>query len=235
MFLVAALFLSLFVSLAHANPALHGTWSAVVDGAPLVIEFGENANGKVNGQPIRWQTIGAMLLLEQQGAVQSYQWQAKGGKLHVSGGDLDGAVAFTRGTRAADAARKKEASAPKTAQASGGQELVGKWCNMAQFTANRGGGSSRMECFELHPDGSYTYQYEGSMSATAPGMWGGTASQGSDAGRWRFDGRRLTAQSRNGKVSTYALETRNHPTNTRDPMICLDGTCSVTFYNKAPW
>jgi len=232
--IIPALLLSLAIGLAHANPALHGTWSAVVDGAPLVIEFGENANGKVNGQPIRWQTIGAMLLLEQQGAVQSYQWQAKGGKLHVSGGDLDSVVAFTRGTRAVDAARKKEASAPKAAQASGGQELVGKWCNLAQFTANRGG-SSRMECFELKADGTYTYSYEGSMSASAPGMHGGTASQSSDAGRWRFDGRRLTARSRNGKVSTYALEKRNHPKNRRDPMICLDGTCYVTFYNKPPW
>lgn len=92
-----------------------------------------------------------------------------------------------------------------------------------------------MECFQLDADGSYAYSYEGSMSASAPGMHGGTASQSSDSGRWRYDGERLTAQSRSGKVASYALEKRNHPRNKRDPMICLDGTCYVTFYNKPAW
>jgi len=41
--------------------------------------------------------------------------------------------------------------------------------------------------------------------------------------------------SRSGKVSSYALEKRNHPKNKRDPMICLDGTCYVTYYNKPAW
>ena len=73
------------------------------------------------------------------------------------------------------------------------------------------------------------------MSANAPGMSGGTASQASDAGRWSYNGAQLTAQSRSGKVSSYTLEKRNHPKNKRDPMICLDGTCYVTFYNKPAW
>lgn len=48
-------------------------------------------------------------------------------------------------------------------------------------------------------------------------------------------GARLTAHSRSGKVASYALEKRNHPKNKRDPMICLDGQCYVTFYNKPAW
>jgi hypothetical protein len=30
-------------------------------------------------------------------------------------------------------------------------------------------------------------------------------------------------------------EKRNHPKNKRDPMICLNGECYVTFSNKPPW
>lgn len=128
-----------------------------------------------------------------------------------------------------------EGSASPAAASGNGQELVGKWCNMSQFTANNRGGSSRMECFQLNPDGTYTYAYEGSMSANAPGISGGTASQSSDAGRWTYRGDQLTAHSRNGKVATYTLEKRNHPKNKRDPMICLNGTCFVTYYNKPAW
>ena len=224
---------------AHANPALHGTWSAPeVNGRPLLVTFGADGSGKINGQPMRWQVLGPLLFTEQNGNVATYGFKAEGGKLEVSGGDLARTETLTKGSGAYDAAMKSQ---PKKAaaqpggqparQAGGdGRELVGKWCNLSQFTANRGG-SSRMECFQLNADGSYSYAYEGSMSGTT----GSTASQSSDAGRWSYDGARLTAQSRSGKVSSYQLEKRNHPKNKRDPMICLDGTCYVTYYNKPAW
>jgi hypothetical protein len=97
------------------------------------------------------------------------------------------------------------------------------------------GGSQRSSCIELRPDGTYTYQHEGSMSAQAPGMWGGTSSQSSDAGRWSVKGNQLIATSQRGTTSAYTLEKRNHPKNKRDPMICLNGECFVTFYNRPPW
>jgi hypothetical protein len=213
-----------FAVQAYANPSLTGTWSAAVNGQPLTVVFEGNGTGKVNGKPMRWQTLGTMLVVEQDGTVSSYQYQAERGKLSVTGQDLGGTVVFVPGTI-------KKASAPASGNA---QELVGKWCLLSTFRANSGG-SSRMTCFELKPDGTYTYQHEGSMSASAPGMWGGTASQSSDAGRWKFAGNQLTAQSQRGTVNTYTVEKRNHPKNKRDPMICLDGECYVTFYNKAPW
>lgn len=220
----------------HASPALHGTWSAAeVNGRPLVVRFDAGGNGLINGQPMRWQTLGPMLFIEQDGQVGTYNFEVKDGKFVVSGGDLSGVATLTKGTAAADSAKAKAASQPKAAggapaRASGGQELVGKWCNMSTFTANRGG-SQRSECFQLNADGTYTYRYEGSMSAPA----GSTASQSGDAGRWSYDGQRLTAHSRTGKTSSYALEKRNHPKNRRDPMICLDGTCYVTYFNKPAW
>ena len=240
LFLAIALTFTLSIQ-AHANSALYGTWSSAVDGQPLTVTFESNGSGKVNGKPMQWQTLGKLLFVQKQGeSPQSYSFDMKGDKLSVGGGDLNGIVTLSRGTAAAEAAAKTAKANPSASRASssegsGGQELVGKWCKGSNFSANSGGGSSRMACIELKPDGSYTYRSEGSMSANAPGMWGGTSSQSGDAGRWTVAGNQITAQSRSGQVSTYTLEKRNNPKNRRDPMICLDGDCYTTYYNKQPW
>jgi hypothetical protein len=224
-----------FAVAAHANPALHGTWSAAIEGQPLTVTFDASGAGKVNGTPMRWQALGPLLFVQQQGSeAVGYSFEVKGGKLSIAGGDLSGVVTLSRGTAAADAAKAVTPAKAGAQVSTSGQELVGKWCKMSTFTANSGG-SSRSTCFELRADGTYLYQHEGSMSASAPGMYGGTASQSSDAGRWKVSGNQLTAQSQRGTVNTYTLEKRNHPKNKRDPMICLDGECYVTFYNKPPW
>ena len=209
----------------HASPSLHGTWSATVDGQPLVVTFEANGTGSVNAAPMRWQAMGKLLFVQQQGGQPiGYSFEVKGDKLSVAGGDLNGTVTMSRGTASA------KVSKPTAVAAASSQELVGKWCKMSTFTANSGG-SQRSTCFELRADGSYVYRHEGSMSSA----YGATASQSSDAGRWKVSGNTLTAQSQRGTVSTYTLEKRNHPKNKRDPMICLDGECYVTFYNRAPW
>ena len=56
-----------FAVAAHANPALHGTWSAAVEGQPLTVTFDANGAGKVNGTPMRWQALGPLLFVQQQG------------------------------------------------------------------------------------------------------------------------------------------------------------------------
>jgi len=236
-FLAFALWLACTIQ-AHANPALHGTWSAAVDGQPLTLAFEANGTGTINGKPMQWQTLMRLLFVQQQGSdTVSYSFTVKGDSLSVSGGDLNGIVTLSRGTAAAEAAAKTAKAAPPPSQGAsgGGQDIAGKWCKGSTFTANSGGGSSRMTCIELRPDGTYTYQSEGSMSASAPGMWGGTSSQSGDAGRWTLAGNRITAQSRSGQVTSYTLEKRNHPKNRRDPMICLDGDCYTTFYNRPAW
>jgi len=235
--LAFALWLAIAIP-ALANPALHGTWSAGVEGQPLTVTFNPDGTGTVNGTPMRWQTLLRLLFIQKQGAdTESYTFDPQGDSLRVSGGDLPGVVTLTRGTAAAEAAAKSAQATQASSQSvgGGGQELVGKWCKGSAFTASAGGGSSRMSCIELRPDGTYTYQSEGSMSASAPGMWGGTSSRSGDAGRWSVAGDRITAHSSSGQVTTYALEKRNHPRNRRDPMICLDGDCYTTYYNRPPW
>lgn len=221
------------------NRGLNGTWSASVNGQPLIVEFGGTGAGKVNGNAMRWQVMGNALFVETNGQVITYQHQLQGDKLSVAGGDLDGVVVLTRGTAAADAAKAKQGAGSGAATAAGGpghgMELVGKWCKGSNFSANSGGGSSRMTCIELRGDGSYLYNSEGSMSAYGGGMYGATASQSGDAGRWRYEGGRLVAVSQRGQTTSYALEKRNHPKNRNDPMICLDGDCYTTAWRKNPW
>lgn len=92
-----------------------------------------------------------------------------------------------------------------------------------------------MACMELKADGTYAYNAESSRSVNTSIVYGGTSSQSSDSGRWSYNGTQLIAQSRSGQTHTYNLEKRNHPKNKRDPMICLNGSCYVTYYNKPAW
>lgn len=228
---IVACALALFFTIAFANPALHGTWSAAnVQGRPLKVQFGADGSGKINDQPMKWQTLGGALFIQQHGQVASYGFKIDGDKLLVSGGDLAQPATLAKGSAAYDAALKKQPAAKAAAASGNGQELVGKWCDVRSMS-NYSGGSSSMACFELKPDGTYTYNADSSRSVSA----GSTASQSSDAGRWSYKGGQLIAQSRSGQTHTYSLEKRNHPKNQRDPMICLNGACYVTFYNKPAW
>lgn len=215
-------------TLTWANPALTGTWSGTIDGQPLVVTFDGKGTGRVDGRPIRYQVNGAMLMVEDRGEVALYQFQVRGDQLVVAGGQLPGMITLSRGTAAA-----AQAAANRPAGGSP-QDLVGKWCKGSNFSANSGGGSSSMACFELRADGSYVYGSERSASAYGGGMWGGTSSNSGDSGRWTATATSITAHSASGRVNTYQLERRNHPKN-RDPMLCLDGDCYTTYWRKAPW
>ena len=69
------------------------------------------------------------------------------------------------------------------------------------------------------------------MDAYGGGMWG---SQSGDAGRWTASKESITAISDSGQTNRYRMELRNHPKN-NDPMICLEGDCYVSYYQKSPW
>lgn len=114
------------------------------------------------------------------------------------------------------------------------QELVGKWCYV-NVNSTYSGGSSSEQCITLNEDGSYEYYGESSRSVNTNSYSGGTSSQSSDRGTWTYDGTRIYYTSSMGAGSgSYVLEKRNHPKN-NDPMIVLDGTTYVTFYQKSPW
>ena len=223
---ILTVFLVLLMPLATASPALRGHWSGQVSGQSLAVSFDGQGRGTVDGRPVRYETKGATLWIEDSGDVAIYQFQVSGNQLTVVGGDLPGRVTLQRGSAAA----RPTQNSPTGSRA----ELVGRWCKVSSFSANAGGGSQSSACFELRNDGSYSYGAESSLSAQAPGMWGGTSSSSEDAGRWSATPQTITAHSQSGSVTTYRLEKRNHPRN-RDPMLCLDGVCYVTHWQKAPW
>jgi hypothetical protein len=109
------------------------------------------------------------------------------------------------------------------------QELVGKWCYLANVQSNDGGRMSE-RCFVLNGDG--TYEYFAETSSSNP--YGGTNSQDYDAGRWKASPTTITAHSNSGETYNYSLEKRNHP-KTGDPMLIVDGDAFVTAYQKQPW
>ncbi len=242
--------LALAATAAWAQAGLTGTWNADLNGTPITLTLDGKGGGQVDGRPIRYQTMGQLLFIEDQGQVYQYQYQVNGNQMLVSGGVIQGILTMTRGHpgaapapaagglggAAAGGYNQAQAHPQAQAQTQGGvrQELVGKWCKASNFSANGGGGSQSSACFELHPNGSYMYGAQRSMSAYGGGMYGGTSGGDSDAGRWTATDFTITAHSNSGRVSTYQLEKRNHPKN-RDPMLCLDGDCYVTFYNRRPW
>ncbi len=109
-------------------------------------------------------------------------------------------------------------------------ELVGEWCYMNMNT-----NSQTSRCINLHADGTYVYSSESSRSVSTDTFSGGTASQGSDQGTWYVQGDRIYYNSQTQGQGSYRLEKRNHPRNTGDPMIVLDGESYVTATLRAPW
>ncbi|MGH8494183.1 MAG: hypothetical protein ACRERR_13920 [Moraxellaceae bacterium] len=214
---------------------LTGSWQGELMGQPLTLTLGGNGQGVLDDAPIRYQVMGNTLLIDDAGDINAYQFNQQGDTLVVSGGDLPAPVTLTRGK--SKAAKTEIAPAHKSSgNSSGGirPELVGKWCQTSTFMANGGGGSQSSACFELRANGSYSYAAERSMDAYGGGAWGGTNSSSGDSGRWSATEGSLTAQSANGQTTRYQLEKRNHP-KTRDPMLCLNGECYVTYWQKARW
>ena len=67
-----------------------------------------------------------------------------------------------------------------------------------------------------------------------PGVTGMGSSRSSDEGTWTATATTITAYSKKEGVTTYTLEKKNHP-KTGDPMLCLDGKCFTTAFQKPPW
>lgn len=125
--------------------------------------------------------------------------------------------------------RQTDSNPPSRNNRSVPQELVGKWCYLANIQANDGGRMSE-RCFILNANG--TYQYHSETSNSNP--YGGSSSETNDSGRWTATATTITAYSNSGETFNYTLEKRNHPKN-GDPMLIVDGDAYITYYQKQPW
>jgi len=208
----------------NADSNLIGLWS----GNDETIEFTSNGQCKYLGQIYPYQLANGYITLQtaQGNVMMGYSVKGNLLSLLVNGQTIQ----YTKGSGS---------MAQGNAQGVGGgkyiaQELVGKWCYVNVNSTNTGGSSSE-QCITLHADGTYQYYGESSRSVNTNSYSGGTSSQSNDRGSWTYDGNRIYyTSSIGGGSGSYVLEKKNHPKN-NDPMIVLDGTTYVTFYQKAPW
>lgn len=203
---------------------LFGVWS----GNGEMIEFTSAGQCKYLGQTYSYQIANGQITLKtvQGDFVMAYSITGNVLSLTVNGQT----VQYTKGNSAA----AQNNSQPNATGKRIAQELVGKWCYV-NVNSTSSGGSSTEQCITLKADGTYEYYGETSRSVNTNTFSGGTNSQNGDRGTWSYDGTRIYYTSSMGAGSgSYVLEKRNHPKN-NDPMIVLEGTTYVTFYQKAPW
>jgi hypothetical protein len=196
---------------------LIGQWS----GYGETIEFKSDGQCSYLGQTYPYSVgVGQVTLTTQQGPL-PMAYRVNGNELQLT---LNGrSFTYTKGSGTSNAGGNGAVA----------QELVGKWCYVNVTTTNTGGVSSD-ECITLNGDGTYSYYSERSTSVNTNSFSGGTASQNSDQGTWMVKGNRIFYTSPTRGQGSYELQRVNHP-KTGDPMIVLDGTAYVTFYQKQPW
>jgi hypothetical protein len=193
-----------------SSGSIVGSWRNATGSA----RFNSDGTGVVDGQAGRYEIRDNQLtLIGAQGRV-TLPFEVAGDRLTLT---VNGAVVVLN--------RVREESGAGSIHA----ELVGKWCWISITTAQQGGRQSS-QCITLEPSGAYSYV--GGSDNYSP--YGGVTSQSADSGTWTATETTLTARSRSGKTTVYALEKRNHPKN-KDPMIVLNGQTFVTYFNKPPW
>lgn len=207
---------------ASANKLL-GSWSNYGE----TIEFKSNGQCTYLGQTYPYTVSGNQIILQSAQGNVAMEFSVSGNQLQLS---VNGqSLTYNKGAGTTSSTTQGKSSGGGRLDMS----LVGKWCYV-NVTSTNSGGTSSSECITINADGSYEYYSERSMSANAPTFSAGTSSQGSDRGTWWIEGNRIHYNSTTQGQGSYQLEKRNHPKN-GDPMIVLDGTTYVTYYQKSPW
>lgn len=127
------------------------------------------------------------------------------------------------------ASMTKPAAAAPAAGSSVRPELAGQWMWITNFSANSGGRQTDTTLI-LRADGSFEYRYNHVSSNPFGASWGSER----NSGTWTATEDSITFRDAGG-ARTCTLEKRNHPKNTGDPMIIVDGKAFVTATLRAPW
>jgi hypothetical protein len=210
---------------AQTPSPLVGRWQS----PDSVVQINADGTLSIDGTGYRYTVQGRVLTLVGYDGSVAIPFQLTGDTLSVL---LNGQpVTLQRILGDRPSGRAGQAGAPERPGASGSgiADLVGKWCDVSNVTANSGGRVSD-ECFTVFANGGFTYHRETSSSGSS----GSAASTQDDRGTVSLSGTVLTVRSQSQATRTYQLVKRNHP-KTRDPMICLDGQCFVTYGPRAPW
>jgi hypothetical protein len=192
------------------------------------MEFKTDGQCLYRGQPFPYSVSGNYITLQTAQGNVMMAYSVSGNQLQLTINNQN--LTYTKGTTGSAISSDSKSAGGKKID----QTLVGKWCYVNVYSSNSGGSSST-ECITLKEDGTYEYYSESSRSVNTSTISGGTASQGSDQGTWWVQGSKLFYNSQTQGQGSYELVKKNHPKNTNDPMIVLDGRTYVTFFNKPAW
>jgi hypothetical protein len=158
----------------------------------------------------------------------TYNYKLVNGQLIISGGVFPQPVTFTKSKNSISG------TSGNTKIGSIDKSIVGTWCwaNTSGTYTNASSSSTRF--IVINADGTYQYTYEGSISGSGGGYYGGSSSQSADHGTWKLNGNTISVVSASEGAASYSFQKKNHP-KTGDPMIVIDGDAYVTYYRKNPW
>lgn len=127
---------------------IHGVWQNNQFGYQMTLILNTDGSGEFDGESIRFAAQVNTLAITQNGATTRYTFALAGNTLTLSGGDLDGSVAFTRGGTAPaqvaqPAVQPTQPAVAPSQSATGG--LTGVW-------------SGNGETVEFKKDGTCLYQ-----------------------------------------------------------------------------
>ena len=164
--------------------------------------------------------------------IRAWGWMGSSGCALVALGFPDVLAKRERDVEAILASMSKPAAAATGDSGGSGvrQELCGKWIWMTNVAANNGGRQTNTWII-LDASGRYKWHYESVSTNPNGAAWGSE----DETGTWSATDKTISFKTDRGGAYTQKLEKRNHPKNTGDPMIVLDGKAYVTATNRQPW
>lgn len=219
-----SLLLFIFALHTYGQSNINGTWNNDEVGT---LTFNSNGSGTFAGGSFTYTSTANKIFAYSDDGDFVYNYKMVSGQLIISGGIFPEPVTFTK---------TKNTSSGSTASKSGGidKSIVGTWCWTSTSGTYTNASSSSTRCIVIKADGTYQYTYEGSISGSGGGYYGGSASQSADHGTWKLNGSTISVVSASEGAVTYSFQKKNHP-KTGDPMIVIDGDAYVTYYQKNPW
>lgn len=206
-----------------AQNSITGTWNNDEVGT---LTFNANGNGTFAGSSFTFTNTSNKIFASSEDGDFIYNYKMTNGQLIISGGIFDAPVTFSK-TKTSSSGT----SSPKTGSID--KSIVGTWC-WTNASSTYTSSSSNTRCIVINANGTYQYTYEGSISGSGGGYYGGSSSQNADHGTWKLNGNTISIVSANEGAQTLSFQKKNHP-KTGDPMIVIDGDAYVTYYQKNPW
>ena len=208
--------------LGFSQSTLFGTWNNPSVGT-LILQA--NGNGSLDGGAFTFTHTANKIIAFSDDGTFNYYYKFSNGNLVVSGGIFENPVTF----------RKAKTNTVNNSSKSGSidKSIVGTWC-WTNASATYTSSSSNTRCIVINSNGTYQYTYEGSISGSGGGYYGGSSSQNADQGSWKLHGNTISIVSQNEGAQTLSFQKKNHP-KTGDPMIIIDGDAYVSYYQKNPW